>query len=74
MNNINMLNCVCFYSGGKDSCFNMMCCIAEGHDIVALINLKPDRKGIFVWQLCIVLSYVMSINVLGRNLFASDIF
>ena len=31
-------------SGGKDSCYNMMSCIAEGHDIVALINLKPDGK------------------------------
>ncbi|CAG5135738.1 unnamed protein product [Candidula unifasciata] len=31
-------------SGGKDSCFNMMCCIAEGHEIVALANLRPMYK------------------------------
>lgn len=31
-----------FYSGGKDSCYNMMRCIAEGHQIVALANLRPD--------------------------------
>ena len=45
-NSTNILNCVCFFSGGKDSCYNMMCCIAEGHDIVALVNLKPGDKGI----------------------------
>ena len=35
------------FSGGKDSCFNMMCCIAEGHQLVALANLrpKPQDKG-----------------------------
>ncbi|ORZ00860.1 hypothetical protein BCR43DRAFT_485927 [Syncephalastrum racemosum] len=28
-------------SGGKDSCYNMMQCVAQGHEIVALANLKP---------------------------------
>ncbi|XP_062061568.1 diphthine--ammonia ligase isoform X2 [Lepus europaeus] len=28
-------------SGGKDSCYNMMQCIAAGHQIVALANLRP---------------------------------
>uniref|UniRef100_A0A0B7AT19 Diphthine--ammonia ligase n=3 Tax=Arion vulgaris TaxID=1028688 RepID=A0A0B7AT19_9EUPU len=40
-------------SGGKDSCFNMMCCIAEGHDIVALANLHPlfkDELDSFMYQ------------------------
>jgi len=36
---------VALISGGKDSCYNMMQCIAAGHDIVALANLKPQSKG-----------------------------
>ena len=28
-------------SGGKDSCYNMLQCIAAGHEIVALANLCP---------------------------------
>ena len=28
-------------SGGKDSTFNMMECVRNGHEIVALINLRP---------------------------------
>ena len=32
-------------SGGKDSCFNLMHCVAEGHEIVALANLRPANKG-----------------------------
>ncbi|KAK7502798.1 hypothetical protein BaRGS_00006048 [Batillaria attramentaria] len=35
---------VALISGGKDSCFNMMHCVAEGHEIVALANLKPKDK------------------------------
>ncbi|OZJ02232.1 hypothetical protein BZG36_04548 [Bifiguratus adelaidae] len=31
--------------GGKDSCFNMMHCVAHGHDIVALANLKPSKAS-----------------------------
>uniref|UniRef100_A0A8C4T0A8 Diphthine--ammonia ligase n=1 Tax=Erpetoichthys calabaricus TaxID=27687 RepID=A0A8C4T0A8_ERPCA len=30
--------------GGKDSCYNMMQCIAAGHEIVALANLQPEKK------------------------------
>lgn len=33
-----------FFSGGKDSCYNMMQCIAAGHCIVALANLRPDEN------------------------------
>ncbi|KAF5286755.1 hypothetical protein FQA39_LY04178 [Lamprigera yunnana] len=33
---------VALISGGKDSCYNMMQCIATGHQIVALANLKPS--------------------------------
>lgn len=35
---------VALISGGKDSCFNMMHCIANGHDIVALANLRPLKQ------------------------------
>lgn len=36
---------VAMVSGGKDSCYNMMQCVAEGHEIVALANLHPKDKG-----------------------------
>ncbi|CAL1527094.1 unnamed protein product [Lymnaea stagnalis] len=36
---------IALISGGKDSCFNMMCCIAEGHEIVALANLRPEDQA-----------------------------
>ncbi|WVW78164.1 hypothetical protein I302_100115 [Kwoniella bestiolae CBS 10118] len=29
-------------SGGKDSCFNLMHCVANGHEIVALSTLTPE--------------------------------
>ena len=32
-------------SGGKDSCYNMMQCVAAGHRIVALANLRPAHTG-----------------------------
>ncbi|NWJ07108.1 DPH6 ligase, partial [Crypturellus undulatus] len=32
------------YSGGKDSCYNMMHCVAAGHQIVALANLRPAES------------------------------
>ncbi|KAL1505808.1 hypothetical protein ABEB36_005285 [Hypothenemus hampei] len=35
---------VALVSGGKDSTFNMMQCIAAGHNIVALANLVPHNK------------------------------
>lgn len=35
---------VALISGGKDSCFNMMQCIAAGHEIVALANITPQAK------------------------------
>ncbi|KAG1462904.1 hypothetical protein G6F56_005413 [Rhizopus delemar] len=43
-------------SGGKDSCYNMMQCVANGHEIVALANLKPgsasgkDELDSFMYQ------------------------
>lgn len=30
-------------SGGKDSCYNMMQCVASGHELVALANLRPHN-------------------------------
>lgn len=44
---------VALISGGKDSCFNMMQCIAAGHEVVALANLYPvgkDELDSFMFQ------------------------
>ncbi|CAM4570198.1 unnamed protein product [Lepidochelys olivacea] len=35
---------VALISGGKDSCYNMMQCVAAGHQIVALANLRPTEN------------------------------
>ncbi|VDO87233.1 unnamed protein product [Haemonchus placei] len=32
-------------SGGKDSCYNMMCATEAGNRIVALANLHPGDRG-----------------------------
>jgi diphthine-ammonia ligase len=33
-------------SGGKDSCYSMIQCVAAGHTIVGLANLRPyDEEG-----------------------------
>lgn len=37
---------VALISGGKDSIFSIMQCIAAGHEVVALANLYPVGKGI----------------------------
>jgi diphthamide synthase (EF-2-diphthine--ammonia ligase) len=29
-------------SGGKDSCFNLLHCVANGHEVVALGTLTPE--------------------------------
>ena len=36
---------VALISGGKDSCYNMIECVRNGHEIVALANLKPKIEG-----------------------------
>lgn len=35
---------VALISGGKDSCYNMLQCVAAGHSIVALANLQPQHR------------------------------
>lgn len=35
---------IALISGGKDSTFNMMECIKNGHEIVALVNLRPPQS------------------------------
>ncbi|KAI8880057.1 hypothetical protein K501DRAFT_325209 [Backusella circina FSU 941] len=35
---------VALVSGGKDSCYNMMQCVANGHEITAIANLKPPMQ------------------------------
>ncbi|KAK3537714.1 hypothetical protein QTP70_017831 [Hemibagrus guttatus] len=44
---------VALISGGKDSCYNMMQCVAAGHTIVALANLRPahtDELDSYMYQ------------------------
>lgn len=36
---------VALVSGGKDSCYNLLQCVAAGHEIVALANLQPENKA-----------------------------
>ncbi|CAG8683821.1 15976_t:CDS:2, partial [Acaulospora morrowiae] len=36
---------VALISGGKDSCFNMLHCIANNHQIIALANLRPSASS-----------------------------
>lgn len=51
---------VALISGGKDSCFNMMQCVAAGHEIVALANLYPVEKGIKTNNvLCGTFNYIL---------------
>jgi diphthamide synthase (EF-2-diphthine--ammonia ligase) len=35
---------VALISGGKDSIFNIIKCIENGHELIALINLYPASK------------------------------
>ncbi|XP_075283504.1 diphthine--ammonia ligase isoform X3 [Opisthocomus hoazin] len=35
---------VALTSGGKDSCYSMMQCVAAGHQVVALANLRPAEN------------------------------
>ncbi|KAG1708466.1 Diphthine--ammonia ligase [Nymphon striatum] len=44
---------VALISGGKDSCYNMMQCVADHHEIVALANLYPvetDELDSYMYQ------------------------
>ena len=42
------LKVVALISGGKDSLFSILHCIANGHDVVALANLHPDEASKYV--------------------------
>ncbi|XP_056282157.1 diphthine--ammonia ligase isoform X3 [Pseudoliparis swirei] len=47
------MNVVALISGGKDSCYNMMQCVAAGHRIAALANLRPantDELDSYMYQ------------------------
>jgi diphthamide synthase (EF-2-diphthine--ammonia ligase) len=48
---------VALISGGKDSCYNMVQCVAAGHEIVALANLRPENKGMFFSTISLHISY-----------------
>lgn len=54
---------VAMVSGGKDSCYNMMQCVAEGHEIVALANLHPKDRGMYNFQLIKYVSTTVLIYV-----------
>lgn len=45
---------VALVSGGKDSCYAAMKCVAYGHELVALANLKPvsnvDEADSYMYQ------------------------
>lgn len=44
---------IALISGGKDSCYNMMQCVAAGHRLVALANLRPahtDELDSYMYQ------------------------
>ena len=41
---ITIMRVLALVSGGKDSCYNMMKCVAAGHEIVALANLQPEQE------------------------------
>ncbi|XP_042906925.2 diphthine--ammonia ligase [Parasteatoda tepidariorum] len=43
---------VALISGGKDSCYNMMQCVADGHEIVALAHMMPkkDEMDSYMYQ------------------------
>ncbi|QPG74857.1 hypothetical protein FOA43_002193 [Brettanomyces nanus] len=36
---------VALVSGGKDSCFNILHCLANGHELICLANLYPPPSG-----------------------------
>lgn len=38
---------VALISGGKDSTYNLLQCVAAGHEVVALANLQPGNCGNF---------------------------
>ncbi|KAG0052676.1 ATP binding domain 4 [Gryganskiella cystojenkinii] len=48
-------------SGGKDSFYNLMQCVANGHTVIALGNLHPapiDNKGIYIGDIYELDSYM----------------
>ena len=36
---------IALISGGKDSCYSMLQCVAAGHEIVGLANLRPKNEN-----------------------------
>lgn len=65
---------VALVSGGKDSSYNMMKCVAEGHEIVALANLHPKDKGslcsLFIcdYTLCVVIIRAFFLLIFNYNM------
>jgi diphthamide synthase (EF-2-diphthine--ammonia ligase) len=42
---------VALISGGKDSIFNIIKCIENGHELIALINLYPASKTNYIYMI-----------------------
>jgi diphthamide synthase (EF-2-diphthine--ammonia ligase) len=56
---------VALLSGGKDSCFNMMHCKANGHEIVALATLIPEEgkgRSSFLFYAVACLSVILGMS------------
>jgi len=66
---------VALVSGGKDSCYNMMQCVADGHEIVALANLKPAEDEVDSYMYQSVGHNVLDLYALAMDLplFRADI-
>lgn len=41
-----VMKVVALVSGGKDSCYNMVKCVQNGHEIVCIANLAPQDKQV----------------------------
>ncbi|XP_068154670.1 uncharacterized protein [Drosophila tropicalis] len=66
---------VAMVSGGKDSCYNMMQCVAEGHEIVALANLHPkdrDELDSFMYQTVGHMGIEILANAMGLPLYRRE--
>jgi diphthine-ammonia ligase len=50
---ISAMKVVGLLSGGKDSCFNLCHCVAQGHEVIALASLRPEggKGGLYRAQL-----------------------
>lgn len=63
-------------SGGKDSCYNLLQCVAAGHEVVALANLSPchsDELDSYMYQSVGHMGVGMYAEAVGVPLFRRNI-